>query len=134
MAGNAKSATPAVIESINTRSLLKALYHSGKISIDEGRRIYEELKRRDNDSAHPLIAIAELSPEDAKIPGRKVSLEDLVEWFADHLTLPYYHIDPLRIDVASITGEVSYEYASKHNILPVESDASTILFCVCEPA
>jgi general secretion pathway protein E len=133
MPATTKPTSAAVIEHIDTRSLLKALYHSGKISIDEGRRVYEGLKLRDNNETHPLIAIAEMLPEDARNPDRQISLEELVEWLADHLTLPYYHIDPLRIDVARITGEVSYEYATKHNILPVESDASSVRFVCANP-
>jgi general secretion pathway protein E len=55
-------------------------------------------------------------------------MEMLTEWLADKTGLTYLRIDPLRIDVPSVTAVVSHAYASRLKILPVEITDDTVVF------
>ena len=69
--------------------------------------------------AHPLELIAAqgwLSASDVRDP---LTLERLSRWLAEHSGLPYWWIDPLKVDVSAVTAVMSHAYASRFNILPV---------------
>lgn len=82
---------------------------------------------------HPLVLIANAKLPNQRDPGRPLGLEGLTEWLAGHASLPYLKIDPMRINVASVTQTVSIAYAQRHRILPVAADAGEITFATCEP-
>jgi general secretion pathway protein E len=71
----------------------------------------------DRRKRNPLQIIADRHWLDARHPGQKLTLDQLSEWFAAKADLPLYRIDPLKIDVPSITGVMSYAYASRFGIL-----------------
>ena len=81
---------------------------------------------------HPLQIIAERNwkhPQHAHL----LSLEVLTEWFARRLDFPYARIDPLKIDVAAVTEVMSYAYAARFNVLPVNVDDTTITVATAQP-
>lgn len=82
---------------------------------------------------HPLVAIAAQDWPDPRAEGRKLSLEGLTRWLADRARLPYVRIDPLKLDVASITSVVPYAYASRAGILPIKSGPEGVVFAVKDP-
>ena len=82
---------------------------------------------------HPLVVVAERSFRDPRHPNRPLSLEALTEWLAARTGLPYQHIDPLRIDVASVTSVVAYAYCARRKILPVRVLTDHIVFATAEP-
>jgi general secretion pathway protein E len=47
--------------------------------------------------------------------------------------MPYYHIDPLEIDLRAVTAVMSSEYASRRSILPVEVDGKEVTIATSEP-
>src|SRR3546814_18768106 len=65
--------------------------------------------------------------------GRPLSLEALTEWLAGHAGLPYLKIDPMKINVASVTQVVSQAYAKRHRILPIAAATGEVTFATCEP-
>jgi len=95
--------------------------------------LLEVLGQSDNQQQQVLIAIAERNLPNRKLPKQTLSLEFLVEWLAIHVALPYYRIDPLKIDVAAVTGVVSYAYAKRFNVLPVEVSSTKVTFATAEP-
>jgi general secretion pathway protein E len=54
-------------------------------------------------------------------------------WLADRAGLPYYRIDPLRIDVASVTSVMSYAYAARFNIMAVEVKGDEVVIGTADP-
>jgi general secretion pathway protein E len=48
---------------------------------------------------HPLELIAAQKWKSAKPPHKLMTMDLLVEWLAGGLKVPYYHIDPLKIDL-----------------------------------
>ncbi len=88
---------------------------------------------RENQSKHPLQVIAERNWKDESHPSRLLSLEFLTTWLAERFGLEYYRIDPLKIDVKSVTDVMSYAYAARFNVLPIKVDSESITFATCEP-
>ncbi|HEY0340042.1 MAG TPA: GspE/PulE family protein, partial [Steroidobacteraceae bacterium] len=85
------------------------------------------------ETPHPLVAVAAQDWPDPRAAGRKLSLEALTRWLADRARVPYVRIDPLKLDVASITGVVPYAYASRAGILPIKCGADGVVFAVKDP-
>ena len=88
---------------------------------------------RENEKKHPLQLIAERSWKDETRPTQLLTLEFLTTWLAERCELEYYRIDPLKIDVRSVTDVMSYAYAARFNVLPVLVDSETITIATCEP-
>ena len=82
---------------------------------------------------HPLQAIADRKWKSAKAPHRLMTLEWLVEWLAGKLGIPYFHIDPLKIDLGAVTATMSNAYAERYRILPVSVDRTTLTVATSEP-
>jgi len=82
---------------------------------------------------HPLKVIAESGVQDKTQHGKLLTLESLTSWLADKVGLPYYYIDPLKIDIPTVTGLYSRNYAFNYNILPVMFHAREIVIATAEP-
>ena len=82
---------------------------------------------------HPLQRVAECELENAKQPGKRLTLEALVQWLAGKTGLPYLRIDPLSIEVGKVTTVVSYAYAARLKILPVKVTQDEVVIATAEP-
>jgi general secretion pathway protein E len=82
---------------------------------------------------HPLVIVSQQEWVDKQNPKKKLTLESLTEWLAKSSGLPYMRIDPLKIDVTSVTGVMSSAYANRHKILPVEVTDTTVTIATAEP-
>src|SRR5580698_3198889 len=85
------------------------------------------------ETPHPLVVIAAQDWPDRRTEGQKLSLEVLTRWLAHRARIPYMRIDPLKLDVASITSVVPYAYAPRAGILPVKSGSAGVVFAVKDP-
>lgn len=86
-----------------------------------------------NQNKHPLKLIADCEITDQSQFGKQLSLEDLTQWLARKLGLPYYYFDPLKIDVAKVTSLFSRAYAGNYNILPIKISEDEIVVATAEP-
>jgi general secretion pathway protein E len=82
---------------------------------------------------HPLVILADQKWKDPRNPKKLLNLEALTEWFANRVGLPYLHIDPFKIDFASVTKVMSSAYASRFRILPVSVTTTEAVIATCEP-
>jgi general secretion pathway protein E len=64
---------------------------------------------------------------------KKFTRAKLSEWLAAKVSLPLFHIDPLKIDVTAVTAICTQPYAERFNILPVKVEGDTITVAVSEP-
>jgi len=120
------------IDKFNSKSILKAMYRMQDITAAEARRIDANLKQDVGDKLHPLAAIARYLPTHAKT-NNKINLEQLCEWFAEQCNVPYYHIDPLNIEISSVTSIVAPEYAKQNGFLAVEANRDRVTLAVKNP-
>jgi general secretion pathway protein E len=82
---------------------------------------------------HPLVAVADRRLNKAASPQDPLNLEALTQWLAKRANLGYQRIDPLKVDVSSVTGLMSYAYAARYKILPVEVNDDDVVIATCEP-
>jgi general secretion pathway protein E len=112
--------------------VIDALIESGKVPREEAEKFRQE-RRFFRGAMHPLSVIAEQRWKTPDPPHRVLDLEALTEWLAEWVGLPYYHVDPLKVNLAAVTDVVSSAYATRFRILPVEVRASEVLIATAEP-
>jgi general secretion pathway protein E len=83
--------------------------------------------------AHPLVVIADQKWKDPRQPRKLLHLEALTQWLAEKVELPYFHIDPFKIDFAAVTKTMSSAYAERYRILPVAITTREVTVATCEP-
>ena len=81
---------------------------------------------------HPLSAVAHCKLVSAK-SGKLLTLDVLTEWLAQRARLPFYRIDPLKIDFTKVADVMSASYAARFNILPVEITPDTLTVATADP-
>ena len=120
------------ITKLTHKAILKALFKDQLISSDEAKRIDANLNQPQTKVLHPLVGIARNLPTHAQTKN-KMSLDDLSEWFAESLDLSYFHIDPLKINIASVTQVVAQQYAVQNGILAVKNEQDIVTIAAKNP-
>ncbi len=131
------SARPKVVES-DPRALtlpwvLEELAKAQLISPGAVAQIAPVPGAKAGETPHPLVTVAAQDWPDRRTEGQKLSLEVLTRWLAHRARIPYMRIDPLKLDVASITSVIPYAYASRAGILPIKSGPAGVVFAVKDP-
>ena len=121
-----------MISKFNYKAILKAMFLDKLISASEAKRIDLNIKQSMTADVSPLVAIARNLPTHL-ITQKKINLEQLCEWFAEQCDLDYYHIDPLNIDIDSVSQIVSPEYANKNGLLAIKSTNDSVTIAVKNP-
>ena len=129
-AQNAERADRAV----ELREVLGGLVRDGHVGRDQARPLIAT-HRPDSgpDAEHPLESVARRHWKSAVPPHEPLSLERLTRWFAERVGIPYFRIDPLKIDAARVTEIVSFPYAHRFQILPVAVDGQRVTVATCQP-
>ena len=89
------------------------------------------ISRKDPD-AHPLQVIAKFQLTD-RATNEPLTLERLNVWLAAKGGLKVVRIDPLKVDVPSVTKLMSFEYAKGHAILGIEVTDDTVTIGTDQP-
>jgi general secretion pathway protein E len=82
---------------------------------------------------HPLCAVAHCKLLSTKVPHKLLTLDALTEWMAERSHLPFYRIDPLKVDFTRVADVMSASYAARFNILPVEINSDTLTVATADP-
>ena len=83
-------------------------------------------------SQHPIVRLASVAVPRAQ-DGKALDIEALTEFVAKHCELPYYRIDPLKVDAAKVAESMGAPYAQRHGILPVLITPHEITVATKEP-
>jgi general secretion pathway protein E len=90
-------------------------------------------RRFSRSDVHPLVVVADQKWKDPRQPKRILHLEALTQWLAEKVGLPYLHVDPFKIDFATVTKVMSNAYAERYRILPVSVTTREVTIATCEP-
>ena len=114
-------------------ALLEPLEQQGLISQDKAVLMRNVIRPDDclRNGALELLASKQLP--NAKLPSQKLTLDFLCNWLADNVGLEFFTIDPLKIDVAAVTAVMSYAYAQRFGVLPVNVTADAVIVATVEP-
>ena len=112
--------------------VVDALIAAGRVPREEAEAFRQE-RRYYRGERHPLLVIAEQRWKAPQPPHRLQDIDALTEWLAEWAELPYYHIDPLKVNLAAVTEVMSSAYATRFRILPVEVRANEVTIATAEP-
>ena len=84
-------------------------------------------------NTHAIHQIAAFELADQANPGKKLTALTLTQWLAEALDLAFIHIDPLKVDVESLSSIMSYEYAKRYSLLPLKISADRVQIATSEP-
>ncbi len=119
---------------LDTDFLLDELLKDGFISRAAADRCRRSAALKQRSSMHPMTLIGSLKLENRRSPGNVISVEDIASWVAVKAGLSYQHIDPLKLEVHSITGlNLPLAYIERFNIMPVEVTADKVIIATSEP-
>lgn len=118
---------------LTLRSILDDLVADGLVSSDDVNRLTSQNRNKTEIELHPLNYIAEQQLDNQKVPNQKLSIAILLEWLAKKSAQQEAHIDPIKIDVRTITQVMSFAFAKRHKILAVEVSKEQVVIASAQP-
>lgn len=131
MSSTAKARPPERM--LDLRNTLDDLVADGLMDRRDANFLAGSPRSRENALLHPITFIAKSNLQDQLRPGKLLDEERLTLWMAEKSGQPYYHIDPLKIDVSKTTAVMSFAFAKRHQILCVQVGADEILVASSQP-
>jgi general secretion pathway protein E len=130
----ASATTPAKVDrKLQMREVLDWLVEDGIIDADASAKLLTDSRVARGGAKHPILFIADARQRSLK-PGQPQLTADLLsEWCAARVRMPFFHIDPLKIDLKAVTQVMSSEYAQRRGILPVEISGREVTIATAEP-
>lgn len=103
----------------------------------DSRSYHLVLTSRFDAASHPLVIISEFGLTNNHLTNaqsaQNLNLSWLNEWLAAKAHMPLVRIDPLKIDVPSVTAIMSFEYAKSQHILPIAVSADEVVIGTDQP-
>jgi general secretion pathway protein E len=127
------SASKVADRLLDLSGLLEDLVAQGTISRLDANRLIGTPRTAEQAQMHPLSYIASCELENRKRPGKLLDAGTLTQWLADTSSHGIYHIDPLKVNVATITEVMSFQFAKRHQILCVEASVEMLLVATAQP-
>lgn len=118
---------------LNLNAILGELMRDGIICGNDVEKVLAQPVSKERSEVHPFIIISERRLSRAVPPYDPLTTEALLVWLGKKCGLEYLRIDPLKVDVTAVTGLVSYAYASRYKILPVEVSGDRIVIATADP-
>ncbi len=112
------------------------LVNDGLVTKEDAKRLYNSsmgIFKNGPANMHILTAVAQSKLKSAKPPHALLSLDWLSEWVARKVHLPFYRIDPLKIDFTRVADLMSANYATRFNILPLELNGEVLTIATTDP-
>lgn len=114
---------------IDVRWMLDELLKEGVI--DQKTYNLVSMSKKDP-KAHPVIVLAKFHLK-SLIDHKALTVDYLNQWLAQKSGLPLVKIDPLKVDLPSVTSIMSYEYARNQYILPILVDDDKVVIGTDQP-
>lgn len=118
---------------LTLNDLLVALFEQQRITKKAKELCYMTQGDTSLSKQSPLEVIANQKIDDLSRPGKKLDLETLTIWLADFVKQPYRRVDPLKVDVTTVTSVMSLAFAKRHKILAIEKTAEKVVIASVQP-
>ena len=125
-----------VAKKLDLQQIFSWLLADGILAKDDVKGFYTQAQviyKNAPAAMHPLVAVAQCKLVSIKEPRRPLTLDWLTEWLAGKVKLPFFRIDPLKIDFTRVADVMSASYATRFHILPVEMTPTELVIATCEP-
>src|SRR5687768_7297409 len=129
MASVSPAASRGVDRKLQLKEVLDWLVQDGHIDAPTATRLVAS----ESGKRHPITVVVEARMRSLLPPNGPLTADVVTEWLAKRLNIPFYHIDPLKIDLRSVTQIMSSDYAQRRGILPVEVSGRDVTIATSEP-
>lgn len=118
---------------LDSPALLQDLVDSLLLSPDDRNKLLTSEAFTHSPRINPLELLASLNFQNFSEPRQTLELEQLFSWLAHRVDQPFFIIDPLKIDVTTITKVMSHAYSKRHEILAVTVSNDSIVIASAQP-
>ncbi|MBC7415765.1 MAG: type II/IV secretion system protein [Herminiimonas sp.] len=130
------TATQSQPKSLDLQHVFSWLMSDGILERSEVKAHYNramDFRKHGKAGLHPLLAVAQCKLQTHDAPHRQLTIEWLTEWFAAKVNLPFYRIDPLKVDFTRVADIMSAAYASRFSILPLDITQTELVIATADP-
>lgn len=118
---------------IDLRWLLDQLVGDGILTRREANYCAGATRDKHQINWHPLQTVAFHQFDHAGKPAQKLTLDWLTQWLAAKSGLSWFHLDPLKVNVASVSELMSFKFAERHHILAVQVGREEVVIGTDQP-
>ena len=118
---------------LDLKQLMSTLLAQGRLQQECAEQALIAHRQATRDSTHPLVFLAEQQLHDLHRPGQILDIETLTVWLAEQCEQPYLRIDPLKIEVTTVTALMSFAFAQRHKILAIAADEHAVTIASAQP-
>jgi general secretion pathway protein E len=118
---------------LGLKEILDWMVEDGLLDAAGAQKALSDIRTKSGPARHPITAIGDLRLRTVKTPAAPLTHAYITEFVAGRVKMPFFNIDPLKIDLKNVTGIMSADYAAKRMILPVEVSGKDVTIAVCEP-
>ncbi len=122
-----------VAKSCSLENILDQLVKQEMVEDEKARMVNTLISSKEKSAQHALEIIASRNWVNLAQPDQLLTLDFLTDWLSRESGVPRFQFDPLKMDVASCTGIMSYAYAARFNILPVKVTEGEVTMAVSDP-
>ena len=101
-------------------------------NVDRQNRL-QARARRGEESPSVFHAIASLNLIDSSGQGTRIDESLMARLVAEEAGLPFFRIDPLRLDIDLIETKISRPFAKKHKLIPIQIRDGKLVIAVVNP-
>ncbi|MEP6609584.1 MAG: GspE/PulE family protein [Burkholderiaceae bacterium] len=116
---------------VTSSFVIKQLVADGLLTAADAERF--KVTGGSSRAGHPLVVLAEMNYRSPGASHQLLDLETLTRWIAEKSSLPYFHIDPLKVDFTRVVDVMSSSYATTYSILPVAMTPTEVTIATSEP-
>lgn len=113
--------------------ILDQLVIDGIVSKENAQVLRALDKNNQYRTQHPFLVITERGWKNCQHPERQITLDELTQWLSELTGIKSMRIDPLTVDVHSVTSLMSFSYARNFNVLPIEVHQDKVYVATAQP-
>jgi general secretion pathway protein E len=123
---------PKVIHSLRLSDLLRLLVTHGRVEKSLAEKLHQD-RKRDSSRIHPIVIVADQKWPDLHKPSQLLTVDSLTRFIAEQAEVPFYQIDPLKLDFSAAAQIVSQAYAERLRIMPITVKAGVATIATADP-
>jgi general secretion pathway protein E len=123
---------PKVIHSLRLSDLLRLLVTHGRVEKSLAEKLHQD-RKRDSSRIHPIVIVADQKWPDLHKPAQLLTIDTLTRFVAEQAEVPFYQIDPLKLDFSAAAQIVSQAYAERLRIMPITVKAGVATIATADP-
>lgn len=129
------AAPPALIktpDSLRLSDLLRLLIAQGRVDKARAEKLHRD-RKQDSSKLHPIVIVAEQKWPDLQAADQLLTVDSLSRFVAEQAGVPFFQIDPLKLDFSTAAQIVSQAYAERLRIMPIAVKDGVATIATADP-